>query len=127
VSGYKGCPLCGPETCAEHAQLLSKMIFLGGRRFLDMDHRFRRAQVAFNNHPEFDMAPERPSGEEVLSWGTERSAFLAGGGLENSMEDPVKRHGVKRRSIWFDLPYWKVGLTILLGTGQEVLSLFEVH
>jgi hypothetical protein len=24
------------------------------------------------------------------------------------MEDPVKRHGVKRRSILFDLPYWKV-------------------
>ena len=68
VSGYKGCPLCGPQTCAEHAPHLSKMIFLGSRRYLDMDHRFRRAQAAFNNHPEFDMAPERPSGEEVLAW-----------------------------------------------------------
>ena len=113
VSGYKGCPLCGPETCAEHAQLLSKMIFLGGRRYLDMNRRFRRAQAAFNNHPELDMAPERPSGEEVLTWGTERSAFLAGGGQENSIEDPVKRHGVKRRSIWFDLPYWKVGVNTI--------------
>jgi hypothetical protein len=113
VSGYKGCPLCGPETCAEHAQLLSKMIFLGGRRFLHMDHRFRRALAAFNNHPELDMAPERPSGEEVLTWGTERSEFLAAGGQENSYEDPVKRHGVKRRSILFDLPYWKVCDTAL--------------
>jgi hypothetical protein len=108
VSGYKGCPLCGPETCAEHAPLLSKMIFLGGRRYLHIDHRYRRALAAFNNLPELDMAPERPSGEEVLTWGTERSEFLAAGGHENSMEDPVKRHGVKRRSILFDLPYWKV-------------------
>jgi predicted nucleic acid-binding Zn-ribbon protein len=108
VSGYKGCPLCGPETCAEHAQLLSKMIFLGGRRFLAMDHRFRRARAAFNNHQELDMAPERPSGEEVLQWGTERSEFLEAGGQENTLDDPVKRHGVKRRSLLFDLPYWKV-------------------
>ena len=27
VHGYKGCPLCGPETCAEHALLLGKMIY----------------------------------------------------------------------------------------------------
>ena len=108
MSGYKGCPLCGPETCDEHAQLLSKMIFLGGRRFLGMHHRFRRSLAAFNNHLELDMAPERPSGREVLQWGTERSEFLAAGGQESSIEDPVKRHDVKRRSLLFDLPYWKV-------------------
>jgi hypothetical protein len=108
VHGYKGCPLCGPETCAEHAQLLNKMIFLGGRRFLCAEHRFRRAKAAFNNHQEWHMAPDRPTGEEVLRWGTERADFIAEGGAENSNEDPVKLHGVKRRSILFDLPYWKV-------------------
>ena len=102
MSGYKGCPLCGPETCDEHAQLLSKMIFLGGRRFLGMHHRFRRSLAAFNNHLELDMAPERPSGREVL----------AAGGQESSIEDPVKRHDVKRRSLLFDLPYWKVCIII---------------
>lgn len=106
--GYKGCPLCGPETCAEHAPLLSKMIYLGGRRFLPADHRFRRAKAAFNNHQEWSMGPDRPTGEEVLVWGTARSSFLADGGVENSNGDPVKLHGVKRRSIFFDLPYWKV-------------------
>ena len=30
------------------------------------------------------------------------------GGVENLDEDPVKLHGVKRCSILFDLPYWKV-------------------
>ena len=54
------------------------------------------------------MAPDRPTGEEILQWGTARSNFLAGGGAENSNGDPVKLHGVKRRSIFFDLPYWKV-------------------
>ena len=111
VHGYKGCPLCGPETCAEHAPLLNKMIYLGGRRFLAADHRFRRAKAAFNNHQEWCMGPDRPTGEEVLEWGTARSTFLADGGVENSNGDPVKLHGVKRRSIFFNLPYWKVQCT----------------
>lgn len=118
VHGYKGCPLCGPETCAEHSPLLSKMIYLGGRRFLPGDHRFRRAKAAFNNHQEWSMGPDRPTGEEVLVWGTARSSFLADGGVENSNGDPVKLHGVKRRSIFFDLPYWKVQLSFLVFVGS---------
>ena len=30
------------------------------------------------------------------------------GGVENSEDDPVRLHGVKRRSVLFDLPYWQV-------------------
>jgi len=108
VHGYKACPLCGPETCAEHARLLRKMIFLGGRRYLPEDHRFRRARAAFNLNQEWQLPPQRPTGEEVLRWGCQRSQFLADGGVENSDCDPMKLHGVKRRSIFFDLPYWKV-------------------
>ena len=89
-------------------QLLNKMIYLGGRRFLAPDHRFRRARAAFNNHQEWQVGPDRPTGEEVLAWGTARSTLIADGGVENSNVDPVKLHGVKRRSIFFDLPYWKV-------------------
>ena len=107
MHGYKGCPLCGPETCAEHARLLHKMVYLGARRFLDAEHTFRRARAAFNNHPESEIAPERPTGEEILQWAMEREAFLRGGGVKNSSDDPVKRHGVKRRSIFY-LPYWQV-------------------
>lgn len=108
VHGYKGCPLCGPETCAEYSTILSKMIYLGGRRSLDAGHPFRRARVAFNNFPKWDMHPRRPSGEELLQWGTEREAFLREGGVENFVDDPVKRHGVKRCSALSELPYWTV-------------------
>src|SRR5450759_1521849 len=73
VHGYKGCPLCGPETCAEHARLLGKMIYMGARRYLPEDHRFRSARAAFNLNEEWDLPPERPTGEEVLRWGAERS------------------------------------------------------
>ena len=134
VNGYKGCPLCGPETCAEYALLLNKMIYLGSRRYLQGDHRFRRARAAFNNHQEWRLPPEAPTGEEVLRWGTQRSQFLSDGGVENSNTDPVKLHGVKRRSILFDLPYWKVRIrTVESHTGfvcaerSEHSALFEIN
>jgi hypothetical protein len=105
VHAYKGCPLCGPQTCAEHSLILNKMIYLGGRRYLEGDHRFRSAQAAFNNYPEWRFAPKPTIGERILRWGNERQDFFNNGGVENSNLDPVKFHGVKRRSILFDLPY----------------------
>ena len=105
VYGYKGCPLCGPETFSEYALLLGKMIYLGGRRYLSENHRFRRARASFNNQQEWQLPPMRPTGVEVFRWGTERERFLANGGVENSDDDPVKLHSVKRCSIFFLLPY----------------------
>ena len=100
VHGYKGCPLCGPETCAEHAWLLHKMVYLSAKRSLDTEHPFQRARTLFNNHLEWQMAPERSTGEEIFQWSIQRE--------ENSSDDPMRLHGIKRRSIFFDLPYWKV-------------------
>ena len=45
VHGYKGCPLCGPETCAEHVVLFKKIIYLGGRGYLHAYHGFCRARI----------------------------------------------------------------------------------
>ena len=84
------------------------MIFLDGRRYLPAAHRFRRERASFNNQQEWQLPPKRASGDEVLRWGVQREEFLLDGGVENSDEDPVKLHGIKRRSILIDLPYWKV-------------------
>jgi len=84
------------------------MIYLGARRFLEGDHPFRRARAAFNNHTEWQMAPKRPTGEEILRWANDREEFLREGGVDNSENDPMKLHSVKCRSALFDLPYWQV-------------------
>jgi len=64
--------------------------------------------MSFNNEQEWELPPSRPIAEEVFRWGTEKSNFLANGGVKNSDNDPMKWHGVKRASIFFLLPYWKV-------------------
>jgi hypothetical protein len=84
------------------------MIYLGGRRFLKGNHKFQRARAAFNNHLEWDEALKRPIGKEVLAWGTHRLEWILVGGVEDSHNDLVKLHGVKKRSFFFELPYGKV-------------------
>lgn len=108
TKGYKGCPLCGEETCAEHSGVLGKMVYLGGRRFLDLQHRFRNARRAFNGQTERMPQPKRQSGHEIYAKGLEREQYLHDGGIEESDNDPVKKHGVKRASIFYRLPYWAV-------------------
>lgn len=114
VKGFVGCPLCGADTYSEYSNVLKKMLYMGGRRLLCGEHRFRRSRQAFNGHPEFHPPPLRPTGQQILERGEERAAFLEFGGEDKDDEDPVKIHGAKRASILFQLPYWKV--SILLST-----------
>lgn len=44
-----------------------------------MDHRFRRARVAFDGNQEWCQAPSRPTGEEILQMGEERARYIAKG------------------------------------------------
>lgn len=110
VKGYVACPVCGAETCSEYSRVLTKMIYMGSRRYLNPNHRFRRSRSAFNNNIEDGQRPRRRSGIEILEQGRGRASWLRGGGVEDSDGDPVKEHGVKRASILFALPYWKVPL-----------------
>lgn len=108
VKGYAACPVCGGDTFAEHSSCLKKMVFLGHRRFLPPNHTFRRARQAFNNQPEAASHPQRRDGSVIFNQGRERSEWLRNGGAEDTENDPVKLHGVKRASILYALPYWKV-------------------
>ena len=108
VKGYMAWQACGPGTCAEHSRQLNKMVYLGSRRFLPAAHRFRRARASFNGDSEHRPMPQRRPCTQILEEGRERSEWLRNGGIEDSEGDPVKRHGVKRPSILFALPYWKV-------------------
>ena len=85
-----------------------KTVFLGNRRWLRHNHRWRAARAAFNGRTNHVAAPPRQLGLTVKQRGAWRESFLQLGGRANSKHDPVKKTGVKRVSIFFDLPYWEV-------------------
>lgn len=108
TKGYKGCPVCMIETLAQHSTALKKMVYLGNQRWLPLQHRFRREQVASDGSPEFEEALRRPLGEEVLQMDVERVQYLTDGGREDGENDPVKLHRVKRVCALHSLSYWMV-------------------
>ena len=120
--GYAGCPVCGEGTFAEHSAQADKTVYLGNRRFLQQNHRWRAARAAFSGHPNHDAPPPQQDGKTIVRRGAWRESYLQCGGRKNSEHDPVKSTGVKRVSILFQLPYWEVRKTLHLRLISTVAS-----
>ena len=109
TKGYKACPICGPHIVSRSAKGPNgdKIVYVGARQRLPEDHAFRE-DMRFNGLQEKGVSNSRMTGEDVLQFAQERNSYLASGGRAESPDDPVRKHGVKRLSILFSLPYWKV-------------------
>jgi hypothetical protein len=62
----------------------------------------------FNGQMETRSRPQIVSAEEQLKKAMQYQAWLNEGNKEGSIGDPSKDHGVKQRSLLYDLPYWQV-------------------
>ena len=65
-------------------------------------------QDHFNGARETRVKPRAMTVDEQLEYAAEFEAWKANGGREGTAGDPSKVHGIKRVSILFRLPYWKV-------------------
>ncbi|KAL6289176.1 hypothetical protein ACE6H2_006686 [Prunus campanulata] len=66
VKGYKACPICGDDTPSHRLKNGHKICYIGHRKWLPINHPYRRQRAAFNGKPEYGMPPEPLTGEEVL-------------------------------------------------------------
>ncbi|BBG93181.1 hypothetical protein Prudu_001112 [Prunus dulcis] len=87
---YKACPICGDDTPSHRLKNGHKICYIGHRKWLPINHPYRRQRAAFNGKPEYGIPPEPLTGEEVLHM------------VENG-----DRVCWKKKSIFFDLEYWK--------------------
>ena len=62
----------------------------------------------FNGRIEVRGKPNVVNADEQVQRATEYQTWLDAGNKEGAAGDPSKTHGVKRRSILHNLPYWKV-------------------
>ncbi|CAL9011951.1 unnamed protein product [Prunus brigantina] len=90
VKGYKACPICGDDTPSHRLKNGHKICYIGHRKWLPINHPYRRQCAAFNGKPEYGTSPEPLTGEEVLH-----------------MVEDGERVCWKKKSIFFDLEYWK--------------------
>ncbi|XP_070008552.1 uncharacterized protein [Nicotiana sylvestris] len=101
------CPTCNFDTEPCRLRHSKKWCFMGHRRFLRRNHRFRLNRVRFNGSKEERNPPLKLSGSAILR------QIEEGRGAELNCRGKRSRRATKqwnKRSIFFELPYWKSNL-----------------
>ncbi|XP_058087532.1 uncharacterized protein LOC131234619 [Magnolia sinica] len=105
------CPVCAEGTIAERLKSGKKYSYQGHRRFLPINHVFRTQKAAFNNKVEEGRPSHRLSGSEVEAKviGIQMDIGKSKGKKRKSYGDDSTGNITAwyKRSILFDLPYWK--------------------
>ncbi|XP_057425762.1 uncharacterized protein LOC130719140 [Lotus japonicus] len=102
VKGQCACPICEDDTYSIRLQHCQKNVYLGHRRFLHPNHKYRGWRKAFNGNTEEGLAPTPSSRADM--W-IKVKDLCCKFGKDFSKELPTR--GWKKRSIFFELPYWK--------------------
>ncbi|XP_060962267.1 uncharacterized protein LOC133032365 [Cannabis sativa] len=104
--GYKACPTCNEDTTS--IRVIGKTSYVGHRRFLPSNHRFRR-DTNFDGEIERRHPPRRFTCEEILEQVNKLVPQIPG---KHEQFGGVKRRRVaedqnwRKKSIFYELEYW---------------------
>lgn len=119
TKGRWACPSCNKYTCSHYLKHGRKMCYMGHRRFLPMNHRWRNNRTHFDGTKELREKPPQLSGNDVLDQLciSERERMKKSGPSKTN-KDWLSNW--KKKSIFFELPYWK---TLLLHHNLDVMHI----
>ncbi|KAI5344268.1 hypothetical protein L3X38_012145 [Prunus dulcis] len=121
TQGKLACPCCGSNTSHLNLHHGSKQLYMGHRRFLQLDHSWLNQKMQFDNIREKRVAPTRPSGIDMINELSELREITHGkNGTKQTIAGFGKTHNWKKHSIFFKLPYWK---TLLLRHNLDVMHI----
>lgn len=113
TSGKVACPHCHSYTCSIHLKNGGKCCYMGHRRFLDANHKFRFDAASFDGNVELGTAPKPLTGEEIFKQTEDLPADFGKDPKKKKTKPNSKGKETEekiiwnRRSIWFRLRYWK--------------------
>jgi len=103
TKGHKARLICEEGTWHHQLQHGRKTIYLGHQRFLSTNHLYRKLKKSFNGCQENELAPMVLSGSQVYERVKDIRDVLW------KMKNKGTSSNIwKKRSIFFDLPYWRV-------------------
>src|ERR1041385_5265620 len=109
--GYKACTHCLDETESIYLPNCNKNVYLGHRRFLPSNHPLRKKGKHFKGEADHWKKPVRRTGDDILDMVKdlpEQVVFGKGPGGKSVPHDADGHAPIwKKKSIFWDLPYWK--------------------
>src|SRR5205085_3439584 len=103
VKAFKACVTCMENTMSLRLKNYGKVVYMGHRRFLPIRHRYHRWKTQFNGRTKTSVKPWPLSGIELLEKVNDVNVVLDKGQKKGKVESAYW----KKRSIFWDLPYWK--------------------
>ncbi|XP_066308224.1 uncharacterized protein [Miscanthus floridulus] len=100
-----------PEFANEARNLrCRKVVYLGHRRFLPLNHQVRKKGKHFKGKPDHRKKPHNRTGEDVLAMVKDVKVVFGKGQGSESVPKDAKGHAPmwKKKSIFWELPYWQV-------------------
>ncbi|XP_070004473.1 uncharacterized protein [Nicotiana sylvestris] len=116
TKGKLACPCCHKDT--QSVSLHSKLCYMGHRRFLPMDHPWRKNRRLFDGKIEMGVAPNPLTGDEALEQLQSLRNVTYGKGQKRNV--PNDAYNWRKKSIFFELPYWK---TLMLRHNLDVMHI----
>ncbi|WMV18529.1 hypothetical protein MTR67_011914 [Solanum verrucosum] len=105
TKGKLACPCCHIDT--QSISLCNKLCYMGHRRFLPMNHPWRKNRVLFDGKVEMGFAPSPLAGHEALMQIQELGNVSFGKGKKRKRNVSNNAYNWRKKSIFFQLPYWK--------------------
>ncbi|XP_061363881.1 uncharacterized protein LOC133307391 [Gastrolobium bilobum] len=99
------CPSCNFNTESKRLKFGRKNCFMGHRRYLSPDHKYRYNKHSFDGSTELRPAPIPPSGSDML-----RQIEVSQKRVEDEGTSEIGPQQWKKKSIFWDLPYWEHNL-----------------
>ncbi|XP_074377710.1 uncharacterized protein LOC141719233 [Apium graveolens] len=108
TKGKLACPVCNYEMSSKYLKHSNKVCYMNHRKFLDPNHKWRSDKRRFNGNVETGKTPTMLSGREIeVLLDCYVNTFGKGGKRKVNCET----NPWNKRSIFFDLPYWRDNLT----------------
>ncbi|XP_038878796.1 uncharacterized protein LOC120070944 [Benincasa hispida] len=107
TKGKMACPICGEHTHSQWLYYSKKLVYTGHRRFFPSSHAYRRKKSWFDGKVKQRQASRIANGNEIDAQLKDFQNCI--GKFEKKTRKRQKElNGMwKKRSILFDLPYWK--------------------
>jgi len=102
VKGHHACPICERNTSFTQLKHGKKKFYTRHRRFLKPYHPYRRLKKTFNGSQENESAPQPLAVNEVHDQVKDIITIFG----KTQKKTSSKMNIWKKRSIFFDLPYW---------------------